>query len=66
MSHLVRMVYIPYTLEQDEDGIWCAHARLGESGGANGNGATQDEAIDDLRAAVKMVIDEDGLAWPRI
>jgi hypothetical protein len=27
-------------LEQDEDGVWCAHAWLGASGGANGNGPT--------------------------
>jgi predicted RNase H-like HicB family nuclease len=30
------------------------------SGGANGNGATPEEAIADLREAVQLVIDEDG------
>ncbi len=54
-------VHVPYTVEQDEDGVWCAHAWLGSSGGANGNGATADEAIADLRAAVRMVIEEDGI-----
>ena len=39
-----------------------AHAWLGSSGGANGNGATPDEAIADLREAVQVVIDEDGPA----
>ncbi len=56
-----RTVHIPYTLVQDEDGIWCAHAWLGSSGGANGNGATREEAVADLREAVQMVIDEDGV-----
>ncbi len=54
-------VHVPYTVEQDEDGIWCAHAWLGSSGGANGNGATPEEAIADLREAVRMVLDEDGV-----
>jgi hypothetical protein len=40
-----RTVHVPYTLERDEDGVWNAHAWLGSSGGANGNGATPDEAI---------------------
>ena len=61
MSSQSRTVHVPYTLEQDEDGIWCAHAWLGSSGGANGNGATLDEAVADLRKAVQMVIDEDGV-----
>jgi hypothetical protein len=34
---------------------------LGSSGGANGNGATPEEAVADLREAVQMVIDEDGI-----
>jgi hypothetical protein len=38
----------------------CAHAWLGPSGGANGNGATAEEAVADLLEAVHMVIDEDG------
>lgn len=54
------VVHVPYTVAQDEDGIWCAHAWLGPSGGANGNGATPDEAVADLREAVAMVLDEDG------
>jgi predicted RNase H-like HicB family nuclease len=57
----VTIVHVPYTVEQDEDGVWCGHAWLGESGGANGNGATADEAVADLREAVQMVIDEDGV-----
>jgi predicted RNase H-like HicB family nuclease len=60
MSDQPRTVHVPYTLEQDEDGIWCAHAWLGSSGGANGDGATPEEAVADLREAVRMVIEEDG------
>lgn len=57
----VATVHVPYTVEQDEDGVWSAHAWLGSSGGANGNGATPEEAVADLREAVEMVIDEDGV-----
>lgn len=55
------MIHVPYTVEMDEDGVWCAHAWLGSSGGANGHGATAEKAIADLREAVEMVIDEDGV-----
>jgi predicted RNase H-like HicB family nuclease len=61
MSGQPRTVHVPYTLEQDEDGIWCAHAWLGSSGGANGNGPDPEQAIANLREAVEMVIDEDGV-----
>jgi hypothetical protein len=58
---LPRTVHVPYTLERDEDGVWCAHAWLGSCGGSNGNGGTPDEAIANLRVAVQMVLDEDGV-----
>jgi predicted RNase H-like HicB family nuclease len=61
MSGQPRTVHVPYTLEQDEGGVWCAHAWLGSSGGANGNGATPEEAVADLREAVQLVLDEDGI-----
>jgi hypothetical protein len=57
----VATVHVPYTVEQDGDGVWSAHAWLDSSGGANGNGATPEEAVADLREAVEMVIDEDGV-----
>ena len=25
---MTRAVHVPYTVEQDEDGVWCAHAQL--------------------------------------
>ena len=56
MARQPRMMHVPYTLERDEDGVWCAHAWLGSSGGANGNGATPEEAVADLREAVRMVL----------
>jgi predicted RNase H-like HicB family nuclease len=40
------------TVEQDEDGWWCAHAQLGPDVGANGQGQTKKQALDDLREAV--------------
>jgi predicted RNase H-like HicB family nuclease len=54
-------VHVPYTAGQDQDGVWCAHARLGSSGGANGHGATVEDAVADLREAVRMVLEEDGV-----
>ena len=60
-GQVTRVVHVPYVVEQDEDGVWCAHAWLGSSGGANGNGATPEEAAADLREAVQMVIEEDGV-----
>ena len=35
-----RVVHVPYTVEQDETGWWCAHAPL-PGGGANGEGQTR-------------------------
>jgi len=61
MSGQPRTVHVPYTLEKDEDGVWCAHAWLGSSGGANGNGPTAEAAVADLREAVQLVIDQEGM-----
>jgi predicted RNase H-like HicB family nuclease len=58
---VVREVHVPVTVEQDEDGVWCAHAWLGSSGGANASGDTREEALASLRDAVQMVLDEDGV-----
>jgi hypothetical protein len=58
---VVATVHVPYSLEQDEEGVWSAHAWLGSSGGANGNGSTSEEAAADLREAVLMVLQEDGI-----
>ncbi|WP_239310920.1 MULTISPECIES: type II toxin-antitoxin system HicB family antitoxin [unclassified Frankia] len=47
-----RVVHVPYTVEQDETGWFCAHAPL-PGGGANGEGRTRGEAIEDLRTALE-------------
>ena len=43
-----------------QDGIWCASAQLRPGVGAFGDGPTQEDAIADLRAALKVLIDEVG------
>lgn len=55
-----RVIHVPYTVEQDEDGIWCASAQLRPGVGAVGDGATADEAIADLREALTALIEEVG------
>lgn len=50
-------VHIPYTVEQDEDGVWCADAQLRPGVGAHGYGDTRDEAIADLREALIALIE---------
>lgn len=48
---MTRAVHVPYTVEQDEDGVWCAHAQLRPGVGANGESDTPEAAIEDLREA---------------
>lgn len=55
-----RVVHVPYTVEQDEDGVWCAHAQLRPGVGAHGEGDTRDAAIVDLREALVALIAEFG------
>jgi len=57
---MTRAVHVPYTVEQDEDGIWCAHAQLRPGVGANGEGDTPDTVIADLRMALEALIAEFG------
>ena len=57
-------VHIPYTVERDEDGAWCAHAVFVTAdvhGGANGAGDTQESAITDLHEALAAMVEEFGL-----
>jgi hypothetical protein len=58
MSHVI---HVPYMLEQDEDGVWCASAQLRPGVGAVGDGATADEAIADLRDSLIALIEEVGV-----
>ncbi|MHB8289597.1 MAG: type II toxin-antitoxin system HicB family antitoxin [Acidimicrobiales bacterium] len=55
-----RTVHVPYTVEQDETGWWCAHASL-PGGGANGEGVTRAEAVADLREALEGWLKEFGI-----
>src|SRR5690348_15473557 len=48
-SRMSRTVHVPYTVEQDDDDIWCAHAQLRPGVGANGEGDSCETAITDLR-----------------
>jgi predicted RNase H-like HicB family nuclease len=56
-----RAVHVPYVLEQDEDGVWCASAQLRPGVGAAGDGPTPEAAIADLRAALAALIAEVGV-----
>jgi predicted RNase H-like HicB family nuclease len=56
-----RAVHLPYTVEQDEDGVWCAHAQLRPGVGANGEGQTAEDAVADLREALVGLIAEFGV-----
>ena len=56
-----RVVHVPYTLEQDEDGVWCASAQLRPGVGAVGDGTTAEEAIADLRNALTVLNEEVGV-----
>jgi predicted RNase H-like HicB family nuclease len=55
-----RALHVPYTVEQDEDGVWCAHGQLRPGVGANGEGGTAEAAIADLREALEALIAEFG------
>lgn len=56
-----RTVHLPYTVEQDEDSVWCAHAQLRPGVGAHGEGNSRDAAITDLREALIGLIAEFGV-----
>jgi predicted RNase H-like HicB family nuclease len=58
---MTRSVHVLYTVEQDEDGVWCAHAQLRPGVGAHGEGETAEAAIADLREALAGLIVEFGV-----
>ena len=57
---MTKVIHVPYVVEQDEDGVWCAHAQLRPHVGAHGEGSTEAEALDDLREALLGLIEEFG------
>jgi hypothetical protein len=58
---MTQSVHVPYTVEQDEDGVWCAHAQLRPGVGANGEGQPAGAAIADLREALIALVQEFGV-----
>ena len=56
-----RDIHVPYTVGQDEDGVWAAQAALLPDAFANGQGDTREEAIEDLRAAIAILAEEVGV-----
>jgi len=54
-------VHVPYTVDQDEDGVWCAHAQLRPGVGANGEGDSPEAAVADLREALVGLVAEFGV-----
>jgi predicted RNase H-like HicB family nuclease len=58
---MTQTVHVPYTIEQDEDGVWCAHAQLRPGVGANGEGDSREAAVTDLREALTGLIAEFGI-----
>jgi predicted RNase H-like HicB family nuclease len=57
---VTRIVHVPYIVEQDEDGVWCASAQLRPGVGAVGDGPTADAAVADLRDALEVLLAEVG------
>lgn len=54
-------VTVPLVVEQDEDGVWCAHAQLRPGVGAHGFGDSEQEALADLREALIALVAEFGV-----
>ena len=57
---VTRVVHVPYVVEQDEDGVWCASAQLRPGVGAVGDGPTAEAAVADLRDALEALLAEVG------
>src|SRR5438132_10921950 len=56
-----RGVHVPYVVEQDEDGVWCASALLRPGVGAVGDGPNAVAASSHLRIALEHLIAGGGL-----
>lgn len=57
---VTRVVHVPYVVDQDEDGVWCASAQLRPGVGAVGDGPTAEAAVADLRDALEALLAEVG------
>ncbi|MFF0270771.1 hypothetical protein [Kribbella sp. NPDC004536] len=56
-----RDITVSFTVEQDENGTWCAEAALTPTSFANGEGATREAAIEDLKEAVATLAETVGV-----
>ncbi|TDD16725.1 hypothetical protein E1218_29150 [Kribbella turkmenica] len=54
-------ITVPFTIEQDENGTWCAAAALNPDSFPNGEGATREAAIEDLKAAIAVLAETVGV-----
>jgi predicted RNase H-like HicB family nuclease len=57
---VTRIVHVPYVVEQDEDGVWCASAQLRPGVGAVVVGPSAEAAVADLRDALETLQAEVG------
>ena len=57
---VTRIVHVPYVVEQDEDGVWCAFAQLRPGAGAPGDGPSAEAAVADLRGVLEVLLAEVG------
>ena len=57
---MTRVVHVPYVVEQDEDGVWCAFAQLRPGVGAVGDGLSAAAAVADLGSALEVLLAEVG------
>jgi hypothetical protein len=58
---LRRDITVPFTIEQDENGVWCAEAALSPKSFANGSGPSPEAAIEDLKEAVAILAETIGV-----
>jgi predicted RNase H-like HicB family nuclease len=58
---LQRNITVPFIIEQDENGVWCAEAALTPKSFANGEGATPEAAIEDLKEAIAALAESVGV-----
>lgn len=61
MSMSDQTIHLPYTVERDEDGVWCARAEVHPGVIAYGDGPTEQAAIADLREGAIGLIEEFGV-----
>jgi len=57
---VTRVDHVPYVVEQDEDGVWCASAQLRPGVGAVGDGPTAEAAVAGLRDVLEALLAEVG------